>query len=83
MGDYGPTAKDSCLCHEEDQRVTALGNGVMFNISVSLQSLLFGYFVGLGKDASMFKMQNGLLEAENSAKSFYLCLCKPKTLLIS
>lgn len=50
----------------------------MFNISVSLQSLLFGYFVGLGKDASMFKMQNGLWEAENSENPSISASVNPK-----
>lgn len=55
MGDCGPTAKDSALFHDDDQVVTALEmESYSVCDSVSHQSLLLGYFVGLEKGASMF-----------------------------
>lgn len=47
-------------------------------LSVSLQSLVLGYFIGLGEDASTFK--TGQFKEAEFRKSCHFCLCKTGTL---
>lgn len=79
----GLIAKDLASCHDKDQEATALEMGwCLVRESVSLQSLLLGCFVGLGKNASFLHLRCQFGKAANSAKSHHLCLRRIGMLLV-